>query len=397
MAIFSASRQALKPHAHAADEVCPWCDQPISHDKFEDIRRRMTAEQDERIAALAEQHVLEKAAAERKAKAALEQARAEAAAAAEQRVAAARSEAMRAAEAAVLAKVGEVQSRLVAAEQEKAAAQAQIAALKQDQEAALAQRLQDARGALQKERDTAVLAEKAKVLKLQSDLLDMQRKLEGKTANELGEGSEIDLFEELRGAFEGDRIRRVGKGINGADVIHEVVHNGRVCGKIIYDSKNRDSWQNGFATKLHADKLAEKADHAVLSSNKFPKGAQQLHLQDGVIVASPARILALAELLRRQILQTHQLRISGDAREHKSEALYAFITSERCKQLLDSIDAQAGKMLELDTTEEKAHRLTWERRNKLIQSVKKVQGDLTFEIDRIIGTAGNGPEDEAAA
>ena len=113
-----------------------------------------------------------------------------------------------------------------------------------------------------------------KVLKLQSELADMQRKLEGKSAHELGEGSEVDLFEQLRNAFEGDRIRRVGKGVNGADVIHEVVHNGKVCGKIIYDAKNRNAWQNGFATKLHADKLARGADHAILSSNKFPKDTQ---------------------------------------------------------------------------------------------------------------------------
>ena len=196
----------------------------------------------------------------------------------------------------------------------------------------------------------------------------------------------------MRTAFEGDRVRRVGKGVNGADVIHEVVHNGKVCGKIIYDAKNRNAWQNEFATKLRADKLAEKADHAVLSSNKFPKGTQQLHNQDGVIVAHPSRVLALAEILRRNVVQTHELRISNEAREVKTEALYAFITSERCKQLLDSIDAQAGKMVELDATEEKAHRLTWERRAKLIQAVKKGQADLSFEIDRILGTAGNGPE-----
>ena len=39
---------------------------------------------------------------------------------------------------------------------------------------------------LQREKDAAILAEKAKVLKLTTDLQDMQRKLEGKTANELG-------------------------------------------------------------------------------------------------------------------------------------------------------------------------------------------------------------------
>src|SRR4030095_7614990 len=179
---------------------------------------------------------------------------------------------------------------------------------------------------LQREKEAAVLAEKAKVLKLQSELQDMHRKLEGKTAHELGEGSEVDLFEQLRTAFQEDRIQRVPKGVNGADVIHEVVHNGRVCGKIIYDAKNRDSWQNGFATKLKADKLAQAADHAILSSNKFPKDKSQIHTQDGVIVANPARVLAIVEILRDQLVRMHELRISNEERGHKTVALYAFIT-----------------------------------------------------------------------
>ncbi|HZT47137.1 MAG TPA: DUF2130 domain-containing protein, partial [Hyphomicrobiaceae bacterium] len=244
--------------------------------------------------------------------------------------------------------------------------------------------------------EAQVLAEKAKVLKLQSELADMQRKLEGNTANELGEGSEVDLFEALREAFPSDRIQRVPKGVNGADVIHEVIHNGRVCGKIIYDAKNRDAWQNSYATKLKADKLAQAADHAILSSNKFPKDKSQIHTQDGVIVANPARVLAIAEILRDQIVRMHELRVSKEAREEKTVALYAFVTSEHFKQLVEQVEAQAGKMVELDTKEQEAHRRVWDARMKLIRSVQKARADLAFEIDRIIGTAGNGPEEDAA-
>jgi hypothetical protein len=318
---------------------------------------------------------------------------AEAAAAAEQRVHAARNEARQAAEAAALARLSDIQARLAQAEQEKAATQKQMAALEETQEEALNARLNEALETLQREREAAVLAEKAKVLKLQSELQDMQRKLEGKSAHELGEGWEIDLFEQLRTAFESDRIQRVPKGVNGADVIHEVVHNGQVCGKIIYDAKNRDSWQNAFATKLNADKLAQGADYAILSSNKFPKDRHQIHSQDGVIVANPARVLAVVEILREQLVRMHTLRVSNEERGTKTDELYAFITSEHCKQLIEAIEAQAGKMLDLDAREQEAHRRLWDQRAKLIRSVQKARGDLSFEIDRIIGTAGNGPED----
>ena len=53
------------------------------------------------------------------------------------------------------------------------------------------------------------------------------------------------------------------------------------------------------------------------------------------------------------------------------------------------------KMLELDTREQEAHRRLWDARKKLILSVQKARSDLAFEIDRIVGTAGNGPEDAA--
>jgi hypothetical protein len=93
----------------------------------------------------------------------------------------------------------------------------------------------------------------------------------------------------------------------------------------------------------------------------------------------------------------HELRISKEGREQKSVELYAFITSEHCKALLDQVETQAGRMLELDSKEQEAHRRLWDQRKKLINSVQKARSDLVFEIDRIIGTAGNGPDAEEDA
>ena len=382
MSLFqSSNRQAFKAHSQVAGSLCPLCEQPIA----QDIARKIEARRQEQY------------------QAALDKARAEAMAAADERVRNAKAEAAQAAEAQMLTRLAQVQSRLAEAEQAGALAQQQMATLKKEQEAAIEKRVQEIQEALarqkddvQRERDAQVLAEKAKVLKLQSELADMQRKLEGKSANELGEGSEVDLFEELRAAFEGDRVQRVPKGVNGADVIHEVVHNGKVCGKIVYDAKNRNAWQNEFVVKLRADKIAHAADHAILSSNKFPKDRAQVHYQDGVIVAAPQRVPAIAQLLRDQVVRMHELRVSKEGREQKSMEVYAFITSEQCKQLLDQIETQAMRMLDLDTKEQEAHRRLWDHRKKLINSVQKARSDLVFEIDRIIGTAGNGPQELAS-
>jgi len=374
------SQPPLKPHGQGFQHRCPVCDQPIG----QDIQRRIEARQREHY------------------EMALRRARAEAAAAAEQQVADARSEARQAA-VALGERLAEFQAKLAQEQQVRLAVEQQMSALKAEQQAVIEARLAEvsdglerAKADLQREKEAAVLAEKAKVLKLQTELQDMQRKLEGKSAHELGEGSEIDLYQELRAAFEFDRIQRVPKGVNGADVIQEVVHNGKVCGKIIFDAKNRDAWQNAFASKLRADKLAQGADHAILSSNKFPRDKSQIHCQDGVIVANPMRVVAIVEILRDQLVRMHELRVSNEERGSKTVELYAFITSEQFRQLVEQVEAQAGKMLDLDTKEQEAHRRVWDQRNKLIRAVQKAKSDLSFEVDRIIGTAGNGPEDEAA-
>jgi hypothetical protein len=387
MSLFqSSSRQQIKPHTHTCGDRCPTCDQPIAQDIARQIEQR-----------LGEQRA-----------AALQQAKAEAEAAASKRLAAERQTIQAQAEQAAMAKLTEMQARLAQADLARVNVEQQMAALQQDQQAAIDKRVAEVQESLlrkaedlQREKDAAVLAERTKAFedqqKLQAKLQDLQRQLEKKSAHELGEGSEIDLYEQLKSAFDGDRIQRVGKGVNGADVIHEVIHNGKVCGKIVYDAKNRNAWQNEFVSKLRADKIAQAADHAILSSNKFPKDTAHVHYQDGVIVAQPARVVAIVHLLRDQIVRMHELRISKEGREQKSVELYAFITSEHCKSLLDQVETQTGRMLELESKEQEAHRRLWDARKKLINSVQKARSDLVFEIDRIIGTAGNGPEDEEAA
>lgn len=366
--VFDHAPETAHPAHDKAGERCPWCDQAIPHEKFSAIRERIAQKEREQhalmTARLKEDFAREKA----------------------QLAAQVREEAKRAAEA-------EAALRLKAAEEARAAADASRLAA----EAAFNQQ----RELLEQEKTVAVLAEQAKAFderqKMQEKLALLQKQIENKTAQEIGEGPEADLFDLLRGAFEGDRIRRVAKGLSGADVIHEVVRNGQVCGKIVYDSKSRNAWKNEFVTKLRADQLAERAEHAILSCNKLPQGAQQVHVQDGVIIANPQRVLALAQILRRHVIETHELRIGNEKRDEKTAELYAFITSDRCKQLLEQIAMQAQRLLELEAAEERAHRVTWEKRSKLIRSVQKVHSDICFEIERVIGTgeADAGADSEA--
>lgn len=295
-----------------------------------------------------------------------------------------------------------VRERMETLETEKANAEAGAASANsrlEEQEKAHQSQLQEQREVWQKHADDAVNAEKAasyqERLKIQTKFEELKRAYDQKTAEELGEGAEIDLYESLKAEFEGDKIERINKGQPGADILHTVMHNGKECGKIIYDSKNHSAWRNDFVTKLASDQMAAKAEHAVLSTSKFPKGARQLHVQDGVVLAGPARVVALVQVIRRHLLQTHTLRLSNDERVKKTAALYDFITSERCGMILARIDTHTDDLLDLQVKEKKAHDAIWKKQGELIRSVQRVRAELTNEIDAIVGTAdfGNTADD----
>lgn len=436
MALSQSPLKALHaPHVHIAGQVCPWCEQPLPEDQSEMILARIQEREDrhkgEQEARLRQEFArkeaetlkrfeAEKAAAATKARedtnrenatileqvkkdaadqlAAIAQARADA----DQEHArtierlkeeATEKEATVRAEARAEAALRIEMANEAAADANRKAAEsaAKLKVAEEGRAVEIAKVLAEAREAHEKDKTAAVNTERSKnfneKLKLDEQVKKLQRQLEQKTADELGEGAEIDLLDLLKGEFKGDHIQHVGKGKSGADIIHDVMLNGKVCGRIIYDSKNRAQWRDEYVTKLRDDQIAAKAEYAILSSNVFPRGAKQLHERDGVIIACPARVLTLAQMLRRVIVQMRTLRLSNQERAEKTAALYEYIRSDGCKQLFERMGEHTDDLLDLQVKEKKQHEATWERQGNLVRSIQKASGSLTSAIDRIIGTA----------
>jgi hypothetical protein len=246
----------------------------------------------------------------------------------------------------------------------------------------------------------AVIAEKiahaTDRARLEADLSLLQKKLAALPAHKIGEPAEIDLFDSLVAAFPGDQISRVAKGVKGPDVVMDVViPSGDIAGRVILDSKAHARWSNKFTTKLRSDQLNAKADFAILVSSAFPAGTRELHLQDGVLVISPSRVVTIVAFLRQQIIANRRLRLSAEARDEKGDRLLAYLTTEGHdhfgrleKAANDLIDLEA-KQIDMETG---FHR----KRGEMIRAVQCVHEELLGEIDRII--AGNEPlEIEALA
>lgn len=357
---------------------CPACDQPIAGEQVARVRERFDAvlsRERKALEASAAKEIADFKEAATARLAAMEEKH-------EAEVRTAREEATKAANAVNAA-------GLLVATQKRKAAEEELEALRANQDTVLNQRLAELREVLDEEKLKAVNLTKAAAFeekqKIEEKLAAAQRELQRKTSTDLGEGAEIDLFDALKEEFPQDVIKRVKKGEPGADIIHDVMEKGKTCGRIVYDSKNRNAWRNDYVEKLRTDQIAANADHAILTTHAFPAGTRQLHVQDGVIVANPARAVMVATVLRQHVVQISALRISNDARDEKVVQLYEFVTSEQFAQRLGQIETLAQDLLDLDVKEQTAHSNTWNKRGKIIRSVQRARGDLSSEIDRIIG------------
>jgi len=219
---------------------------------------------------------------------------------------------------------------------------------------------------------------------LQKKVQELSRKLEQKTVHELGEFPEFDLHQALTEAFPGDKIRRVKKGEPGADIIHEVMHNGQHCQTIVYDSKNRRLWQTLFVQKLHADKVAARGEHAILVSAVFPNGQRDLCIVDDVIVARMSQVVTIAKLLRDSIITDHLRNLSFKDRTEKKERLYQLITSEMFRQRMATIERAVRELEKIDGKEAEEHRRVWTARTVQYRTADKSVRDLLAEIQAIL-------------
>lgn len=356
------SKSSYNGHAHESGSSqraaqCPYCGTPISRKEFEEIRERIEAEERARIGemerALTTRFARQKESVEAAAKAAIEKARREA------------------------AKVTDTK----------------LKAIRENQAATITAHLRAQEKALKKQMADAVTAERIKAFevteRLNQQLAQMQRRLEQKTAHQLGEPSEANLFDAIVAAFPANQAqaRRVPKGTRGADVIFTVVHDGAPVGKVVVDSKNHSRWSNGFVTKLRGDQLAENADFGVLSTNVFPKGTQQLHIQDSIIIADPGRVVALLQLLRRMIVINHRMKLTAEERDKKGDQLLAFLTSATAEDQFHTLATATNDLIDLEAHELDQQTGIHRKRGQVIRALQSAQEQLVTSIDAIVAGA----------
>lgn len=205
---------------------------------------------------------------------------------------------------------------------------------------------------------------------LTEQLNTMKRKLEQGSQQAQGEVQEVVLEKLLRDAFPFDYIEEITKGQNGADLIHEVRNEyGKVCGRIVLESKRTKSFNPAWINKLKADQQAHRGDLAVLVTETMPKEMDHAGLYDGIWVCTLQEVKILALALREAILRTAEVKKTESNKEDKKHLLYNYLTSQEFRHCLDSIICAFTGMKENLEREKKAFKKLWIEREKQIESV----------------------------
>ena len=244
------------------------------------------------------------------------------------------------------------------------------------------------RQALENDKREALLKQEIesnrRIESVQKKLLLVEKQLQTKTADELGKGAEIDLFEALREHFQADKITRVRPGSPGADILFEVLYKGASCGRIIIESKNRRDWKTSYVTKLRLDQTEAGAEHAILATTFFPEHRSEMCIESDVIVVSPARVVYVVQLLRNAMVTMHIKGLSMKERSSKMTRLYGLITSDSYLRKFAEASKLTEEILAVDVQEKKDHDNVWKKRGSLAKRVQNVLREAETEVAAVI-------------
>jgi len=225
-------------------------------------------------------------------------------------------------------------------------------------------------------------AEKDKQLTdMRGQIEDLKRKAEQGSQKIQGEVLELELEQLLKNEFSFDEIDSVSSGIKGADILHTVkTQSGRVCGKILWETKRARNWSDKWVQKLKDDQREAKADLAVIVSETLPKGFHHFRQIDGVWVTDIPSELSLGLALRAVLIQVSRTREIQTGKEEKMEIVYNYLTGIEFKNRVQAImEGFIAMKRDLDS-EKRAMTKVWAKREKqierVIQNIAGMHGDL---------------------
>ena len=232
-------------------------------------------------------------------------------------------------------------------------------------------------------------AEKDKQLDdMKKQIGELKRKAEQGSQQMQGEVLELELEESLKEEFPFDDIEPVAKGVKGGDIIQTVkTQSGRICGKILWETKRTKNWSDSWIQKLKDDQRDAKADIAILASESLPKGFHHFRQISGVWVTDTHSGVSLALALRVVLIQVTREREIQVGKKEKMEIAYNYLTGQEFRNRVEAI-VESFTAMKVDLEAERRAMLKiWSKREKQIERVISNAAGMHGDLQEIAGSS----------
>jgi hypothetical protein len=276
-----------------------------------------------------------------------------------------------------------VKSARKKAEEERERLEAEFAEERGELEKQLQQQAEEA---AEKKYKLELAAKDEEMERIQKKLQDLERRTRQGSMELQGEALETHLKAALQDTFPLDTIEDVKKGQAGADLLHTVINpRGQRCGTIVWEAKNTKNWNDNWLDKIKDDVATVNAEIPVIVSVALPDDVDTFDLIDGVWVSSVDASIALAKVLRSNLVQASNLQRAMEGMGDKMEAVYIYLTStnfrDRVQRIVDTWQALQDQV----TKEERAMQRQWKERRKQLDTMIDVTTEMYTDISAIIG------------
>ncbi|RPJ75490.1 MAG: DUF2130 domain-containing protein [Alphaproteobacteria bacterium] len=222
---------------------------------------------------------------------------------------------------------------------------------------------------------------------MKKQLDEARRKAEVGSQEAQGEAMEGALKEILNQTFPLDIIADIKKGQKGADLIHIVRNNiAKECGKILWESKNTQTFNKDWIEKLKKDQQEEQAELAVIVSIALPKEIKNgFGVIDDIWITDYKTAICLATALRYGLINIAREKLIVTNQSTVKDFVYQYITGQEFMLQVKSIVDAFKRMQEDLDSEKRSHLKNWKSREIQISNVLGGISNICGAIEGHVG------------
>ena len=179
-----------------------------------------------------------------------------------------------------------------------------------------------------------------------------------------GEAQEKLLSERLKEMFIYDDFSAKTTGKEESDIEQIIKYKDKICGKILYESKNTKAFNPDWIPKLKKDGQKAKADFLVLITQAMPSNNNKLHKTEGIWICPIDDFEIVARTLRYGLVKISEQKIINENKHDKMIQLYDFMNGKEFQNYMEAVFMGIKKLKESYDEEKNALRKIWARRDK---------------------------------